>query len=98
MCAHVLQFFQEMVFLPAQQAAVQFNLLSTLAALLDTPFLARQVRPLANQAGQIILNLRQFNLQTTLARASALAKDDQDQRGTVKPLRLQFALQSTMLS
>jgi hypothetical protein len=40
MRAHVLQFFQELVFLPAQQAAVQFNLFLTLAALLDTAFLA----------------------------------------------------------
>src|SRR5207247_5017629 len=97
MRAHMLQFFQEMVFLPAQQAAVQFNLLFTLAALLDTPFLARQVRPLAYQAGQVILDLGQLNLQPALACAGALTEDDQDERGTIKHPRLKFALQCTML-
>ena len=49
-------------FLAAQEAAVNFDLFFTLAALLHAALLAREVRPLASQARQIVVDLRQFDL------------------------------------
>ena len=57
-----LKLFLDGGLLAAQQTAVNFDLLFTFAALLHAAFLAREVRPLASQAWQIILNLSQFNL------------------------------------
>jgi len=83
---YMLKFFLQLIFLAAQQAAVYLDLLLTFTALLHTTFLARQVRPLPGQARQIILDLRQFNLQASLFGMGALAKDDEDQRSPVKHL------------
>src|SRR5439155_23994967 len=97
MGAYMLEFFLQLVFLAAQQAAVYLDLLLTFTTLLHAAFLAREVRPLACQARQIIFDLGQFNLQTALSGMGTLAKDDEDQRSPVKHLCFQCSLQCALL-
>src|SRR5258707_11144626 len=96
--AYLLNLFFQTTFLAAQQAAVNFDLFFTFAALLYTALLTRKVRPLAGQARQIILNLRQLNLEAAFFCARALAENDQNQRCTGQYLRLPFAFPGSMLA
>jgi hypothetical protein len=86
-----------MGFLPAQQAPVNFDLLFTLTALLDAALLSRKVRPLTSESRQVIFDLRQFDLQASFTRTSALAKDDENESRAINHLRFKVALQVAML-
>jgi len=58
------------------------------AARRSTPGLARQMRPLAGQARQAVLVLRQLDLERAFARAGVLREDFEDQRRAVDDLHL----------
>src|SRR5258708_23822250 len=60
--AYMLQFFFKLIFLTAQHAAVNLDLLFTFTTLLHATFLAREVRPLACQARQVVLDPGPFDL------------------------------------
>jgi hypothetical protein len=94
---HVLQFFLELVFLPAQQTPVDLDLLLALTALLHAALLPGEVSPLACQARQVVLDLRQLDLQTSFSRVRTLAEDNQNQGCPIEDLRLECSLQRAML-
>ena len=96
--AHVFQFLFESVLLATQQAAVNFDLLFALTALLHAALLPGEVRPLAGQARQIVFDLGQFHLQASLARVRALGEDDENQGCPVEDLRLECSLQRAVLA
>src|SRR5450755_1518247 len=95
--ADQFQIFLQVIPLPTQHTAVDLDLLLTFAALLRAAALARKVRPLPRDAGQVVLDLGQFHLQAPLAGTCTLAEDDQDQRRAIEHLHLQFTFQVTVL-
>jgi hypothetical protein len=78
---HLFRLFFECILLTTQQAAVDLELLLALATLLHAALLTGKVRPLACQARQVVLDLRQFHLQASLARVRTLAEDNQYDQG-----------------
>ena len=83
--------------LVADQAAVCLELRLAGAARADAAAEPLEVRPLAAQARQDVLVLRQLDLQPALPRPRVLREDVEDQRGAVEHLHVQRLLEVALL-
>ena len=63
----------------------------------DTAFLEGQVAPKACQPREQVLQLREFDLELALARASALGENVKDERGAIEDFAIKYTLQIAAL-
>src|SRR5260370_10019210 len=97
---HLFQLFFECILLATKQAAVNLDLLFALSTLLHAALLTGKMCPLACQARQVVLDLRQLDLQASFSRRRTLAEDNEPDlpRGTYTCLPLTTYLPVATLS
>ena len=96
--AHLVQLLAQAGNTVADQPAIGFDLRFARAAQkAEAAALAFKVGPTAHQPAGLILQMRQFHLQRAFGGGSTLAKDFQDQPGSIDHLGLQRLLQIALL-
>ena len=83
---HVLDALLQLLDLVADDAPVSLELRLAWAARADAALRARKVRPQPRQSRQLVLELRQLDLQPAFVGARVLGKDVEDQAAAVKNL------------
>ena len=95
--AHLLDALLQLLDLVADDPAVRLELRLARAARADAALRAREVRPQPRQARQLVLELRQLDLEAALVGPRVLGKDVEDQPAAVEHLDAEQALQRLLL-
>ena len=89
--------FLQLLDVVAHEAAVRLQLGLAGSSGADPTARSRKVRPHSSQAGQLVLELRQLDLETALVRLRVLREDVQDEPRAVDHLGLDRFLQGPLL-